>query len=68
MQAMTFSIRVRMPDQVKFSDHDVARVVDTMKRDVTWGLLRRKLLEDELTGSTAVLLADLARELHSKPR
>ena len=68
MQAMTFSIRVRMPDQVKFSDHDVARVVDTMKRDVTSGLLRRKLLEDELTGSTAVLLADLARELHSKPR
>lgn len=68
MQAMTFSIRVRMPDQVKFSDRDVARVVDTMKRDVTWGLLRRKLLEDELTGRTAVLLADLARELHSKPR
>jgi hypothetical protein len=67
MQAMTFSIRVRMPDQVKFSDRDVARVVDTMKRDVTRGLLRRKLLEDELTGRTAVLLADLARELHSKP-
>jgi len=67
MQAMTFSIRVRVPDQVEFSDGDVSRVVDVMKREVTRDLLRRKLLQADLTGRAALLLADLARELHSKP-
>ncbi len=68
MNAMTFSVRVKLPDEIRIDDQDVDQVVATLKRELSWGLLRRKLLAKKLDGRTALVLANLAMGLQNDPR
>lgn len=68
MNAMTFSVRVKLPDEIRIEDRDVNQAVATLKRELSWGFLRRKLLAKNLDGRTALaltdLLIDLQKDLH----
>jgi hypothetical protein len=68
MAAMTLSVRVTLPDQAEISRQDVDRVVATLKRDLTWGFLKRQLLEDNLDGRTALALSERALDIHARTR
>ena len=68
MNAMTFSVRVKLPDEIRIEDQDVDQVVATLKRELSWGLLRRKLLATNLDGRTALALSNLLIVLQSDPR
>ncbi len=68
MNAMTFSVRVKLPDEVRIDDRDVDHLVATLKRELSWGLLRRKLLAKNLDGRTALVLANLAIGLQKNRR
>ena len=67
MNAMTFSVRVKLPDEIRIDDQDVDQVVATLKRELSWGLLRRKLLAKKLDGRTALALANIAIGLQNDP-
>jgi hypothetical protein len=60
MNAMTFSVRVKLPDEVRLDQQDIDQAVAALKRELSWGLLRRKLLAKNLDGRTALALANLA--------
>lgn len=60
MNAMTFSVRVKLPDEVRIDKQDIDQAVSALKRELSWGLLRRKLLAKNLDGRTALALANLA--------
>jgi hypothetical protein len=60
MNAMTFSVRVKLPDGVRIDEQDIDQAVSALKRELSWGLLRRKLLAKSLDGRTALALANLA--------
>jgi len=66
MNAMTLSVRIKLPDDLRINDQDVDHAVSRVKRELTCGFLRRRLLEEELDGRTALALADLAREVHAQ--
>ena len=68
MNAMTFSVRVNLPDDVRIDDKDVDQAVMVLKRELSWGLLRRKLLAKNLDGRTAMALANLAIGLQKDAR
>lgn len=57
---MTFSVRVKLPDEVRLDEQDIDQAVSALKRELSWGLLRRKLLAKNLDGRTALALANLA--------
>ena len=65
MNAMTFSVRVKLPDEVRIDDRDVDQAVAALKRELSWGLLRRKLLAKNLDGRTALALARLAIDIQN---
>jgi len=66
MPAMTFSVRVNLPENAEITPRDVDQVVATLKRDLTWGFVKRQLLEDNLDGRTALALSNLALDLHGQ--
>jgi hypothetical protein len=68
MNAMTFSVRVKLPDEIRVDKRDVDQAVATLKRELSWGLLRRKLLAKNLDGRTALALANLALRIQNDPR
>jgi hypothetical protein len=68
MNAMTFSVRVNLPDDIRIDDKDVDQAVMALKRELSWGLLRRKLLAKNLDGRTALALANLAIGLQKDAR
>ena len=68
MNAMTFSVRVNLPDDIRIDDKDVDQAVMVLKRELSWGLLRRKLLAKYLDGRTAMALANLAIGLQKDAR
>ncbi|MDH3520823.1 MAG: hypothetical protein OEM49_10240 [Myxococcales bacterium] len=63
---MTLSVRIKLPDPLRFEPEDVDHAVARVKREVLWGFLRRRLLEDDLDGRTALALAEQARDLYAK--
>lgn len=65
---MTLSVRVNLPGQDQISPEDVDRVIATLKRDLTWGFLKRQLLEEELDGRTALALSERALDIHGRSR
>ena len=65
MNAMTFSVRVKLPDEVRIDKQDVDQAVSALKRELSWGLLRRKLLAKNLDGRTALALARLAIDIQN---
>jgi hypothetical protein len=68
MNAMTFSVRVNLPDDIRIDKKDVDQAVTALKRELSWGLLRRKLLAKNLDGRTALALANLAIGLQKDSR
>jgi hypothetical protein len=68
MNAMTFSVRVKLPDEVRIDEQDIDQAVSALKRELSWGLLRRKLLAKNLDGRTALALANLAIDIQKGSR
>ena len=68
MNAMTFSVRVKLPDEIHIDDRDVDQAVATLKRELSWGFLRRKLLATNLDGRTALALSNLVIDLQGDLR